>query len=111
VIPDVSGWKRERFVAHYEENPIRLVPDWVCEILSDLTRRKDLGPKRKLYAQQGVKHLWLVDPAAHVLEAFELNNGFWTLLGTWSENDVVTGLVPFPAMTFDLSRWWLVAQK
>jgi Uma2 family endonuclease len=107
VVPDVAGWRRERFTSHFEENPIRLTPDWVCEILSDSTRPKDLGPKRKLYGQQGVKHLWLVDPDAHLLEAFELNAGMRHLLGAWSEAEVVRGLAPFPELSFELAGWWL----
>ena len=83
VIPDVSGWRSERIAGHRNDNPIRIVPDWVCEILSESTRAKDLGPKRELYARHGVKHLWLVEPDAHVLEAFALGgSGRWELLGT-----------------------------
>jgi Uma2 family endonuclease len=107
VVPDISGWRRERFGARFDENPVRLRPDWVCEILSDSTRLKDLGPKRRLYAQQGVPYLWLIDPHAQVLEAFSLVGHAWQLLGTWTQNDVVSGLAPFPELGFTLSDWWL----
>lgn len=106
VVPDVSGWDKARFGDRFREDPIRLQPDWVCEVLSDSTRRKDLGPKRELYARHGVSHLWLVDPEAHVLEAFELVGAKWQLLGTWSEKQVVTGLAPFPDLTIELETWW-----
>lgn len=106
VVPDVTGWHTARFGDRYRENPIRLRPDWVCEISSDSTRRKDLGPKRDLYARHGVPHLWIVHPDAHVLEAFELVGTKWQLLGTWSDKQVVTGLAPFPEMTIDLDTWW-----
>jgi Uma2 family endonuclease len=107
VIPDVSGWRRERFGDRFDENPIRLRPDWACEILSDSTRRKDLGVKRTLYAPQGVPHLWIVDPQTHMLEAFELVGQAWQLIGTWAEDDEVAGLAPFPEASFKLSDWWL----
>lgn len=107
VVPDISGWRRDRFGARFDENPVRLRPDWVCEILSDSTRLKDLGPKRRLYAQQGVPYLWLIDPHAQVLEAFSLVGHAWQLLGTWTQNDVVSGLAPFPELSFTLSDWWL----
>jgi Uma2 family endonuclease len=107
VVPDVAGWRRERLRDRLDENPIRVRPDWVCEILSDSTRLKDLGPKRKLYAQQGVPYLWFIDPQARVLEAFELVGSAWQLQGTWSRDDVVKGLTPFPELTSQLRDWWL----
>lgn len=107
AVPDVSGWRNERIAGHRNDNPIEIVPDWVCEVLSDSTRRKDLGPKRDLYARHGLKHLWLADPEAQVLEAFALNDQRWTLLGTWTGAAQVTGVAPFPEMRFDLARWWL----
>lgn len=106
VVPDIAGWHRARFGERFEENPIQLRPDWVCEILSDSTRRKDLGLKRQLYAAQEVTHLWLVDPKARELEAFALRDGAWTLLGSWADADTVRGLAPFPEVTLELERWW-----
>src|SRR5438445_12885672 len=41
VVPDLGGWRRERMPALPENEPIRAVPDWVCEILSPRTRRSD----------------------------------------------------------------------
>lgn len=107
AVPDISGWRVERITGHLKENPITVRPDWVCEVLSDSTRRKDLGPKRELYARQGVPHLWIIDPDAHVLEAFSLSQGKWLLLGTWTEDAVAQGVAPFEGHAFDLSRWWL----
>lgn len=107
VVPDVSGWRRERLEGHLDDNPIRVRPDWVCEILSDSTRAKDLGAKRLLYARQGVPYLWLIDPVARVLEAFELVGAAWQLQGTWSADAVVKGLAPWPELTIQLADWWL----
>jgi Uma2 family endonuclease len=107
AIPDVSGWRDERIRGHRNDNPIRVVPDWVCEVLSDATRRKDLGPKRDMYARHGVRHLWLVDPDAHVLEAFALEaDGHWKLLGSFVEDQVVR-VAPFEEIGIALDRWWL----
>jgi Uma2 family endonuclease len=107
VVPDVSGWRSERIAGHRNDNPIEAVPDWVCEVLSDSTRRKDLGPKRELYARHGVGHLWLADPEAQVLEAFALVGPRWTLLGTWAGAAEATGLAPFPQLRIPLGSWWL----
>lgn len=108
VVPDLSGWKSER-IAGQVANPMRVVPDWVCEILSDSTRKKDIGPKRRLYAQQKVAHLWLVDPVEHSLEVFErLPDETWRLLGTWEDDAVLErGVAPFLGTRIDLNQWWL----
>lgn len=106
-IPDLSGWKNERIGSHYNDNPIPIAPDWVCEILSDSTRRKDLGPKRKMYARQGVGHLWHIDPEKHTLEAFALNaSKRWELVGAWSEDDEAE-VPPFSGLVVRLTEWWL----
>ena len=62
--------------------PIDVVPDWICEIVSPSTASLDRVKKRALYAQQGVKHYWIVDPEARTLEALELSEGRWLELST-----------------------------
>jgi Uma2 family endonuclease len=107
AVPDLSGWRSERIAGHRNDNPIRVAPDWVCEILSSATRAKDLGPKRELYARHGVGHLWIVEPVEHTLEAFVRNQaGRWELLGTWSD-DAVADVAPFEGTALALGRWWL----
>ena len=66
-----------------------LAPDWACEVLSPSTRRIDLHGKRPIYAREGVGHLWLVDPADRTMEAFELREEQWVLIGTAKDDDPV----------------------
>ena len=80
LVPDLAGWRRERMGEYPDAPAIELAPDWVCELLSPGTRRFDLTEKRALYGAQGVGHLWLVDPEAQTLEAFELRAGAWVLV-------------------------------
>ncbi len=72
VVPDIAGWRRERLPAEPETAYTDIPPDWVCEILSPSTARLDRGPKRRIYAEAGVGHLWLLDPTDGVLEGFAL---------------------------------------
>ena len=81
LVPDLAGWRRERMPDYPDAAYVTLVPDWVCEVLSDSTRRVDLHEKRPVYAREGVGHLWLVEPTDRTLEAFELDNDQWVLIG------------------------------
>ena len=45
-----------------------LAPDWVCEVLSPATARLDRASKLGVYAREGVRHVWLIDPIQRLLE-------------------------------------------
>lgn len=101
VVPDLAGWRRARMPTEPEDAFITTPPDWVCEILSPSTTRLDRGPKRRIYAEAGIGHLWLLDPAAGVLEGFALADGRWVLLATIQRGETVA-LPPFDAVPFPL---------
>ena len=105
VVPDIAGWRRETMPEYPDAAYCTIAPDWVCEVLSPSTRRLDQGEKRDIYAREGVRHLWFVDPDARMLEAFELHEGIWLLLTTLV-GDVPVSLPPFDAITFPLDALW-----
>ena len=105
LVPDLAGWRRERMPTPPETAYFGLAPDWTCEILSPGTRRTDLTEKRDIYGAKGVRHLWLVDPAARTLEAFELRGGAWTLIAALKDAEEVR-IPPFDAIAFPLSALW-----
>lgn len=47
-------------------------PDLVVEVISPSTLKKDTEDKKKLYAEFGVKELWLIFPGEKVVEVFSL---------------------------------------
>lgn len=105
LVPDVAGWRRERLPEIPDEAAISIAPDWVCEVLSDRTRRLDLGKKRQVYAREGVKHLWFVDPEAQLVEVMRLEGRRWLLIETF-EADAVVRAEPFEAADVPLSALW-----
>ena len=105
LVPDLAGWRRERMPEYPETAYFTLAPDWVCEVLSPSTRRLDLHGKRPVYAREGVPHLWLVDPADHALEAFELHDGRWVPIAC-ARDDGPVCIHPFDAVTFSLGDLW-----
>ena len=105
LVPDLAGWRRERMPDYPDTAYFTLAPDWVCEVLSPSTRKYDLCAKRPIYAREGVAHLWLVEPVARTLEAFELRDGQWVLIATVADADPVC-IRPFDAITFSLGDLW-----
>lgn len=105
LVPDIAGWRRERMPALPDDAWFGLAPDWACEVLSPGTRRIDLTDKRDLYGAAGVGHLWLVDPLARTLEAFELRDGAWVLI-TALKDDMEVRAAPFDAVAFSLAGLW-----
>jgi Uma2 family endonuclease len=105
LVPDLAGWRRERMPRFPRTAFFTLAPDWVCEVLPPRTRQIDLGPKRDIYGEHGVGHLWLVDPDARTLEAFARRDGAWVLLGTLT-GEAEVRMAPFEAAAFPLGALW-----
>ncbi|ACA20184.1 protein of unknown function DUF820 [Methylobacterium sp. 4-46] len=101
VVPDLAGWRPGRLPAEPATPFVETPPDWACAILSPSTARLDRGPKRRIYAEAGVAHLWLLDPADGVLAAFALTEGRWLLVGTVGRGEMVA-LAPYDAVPFPL---------
>jgi Uma2 family endonuclease len=105
ISPDVAGWRRDRLPKLPRKEPIRVVPDWVCEILSPTTRRHDMLHKLPYYARIGVPSMWLVDLEARVLTVQRLESGRWVTIGAYSDETEVR-IEPFDAVSLDVARWW-----
>ena len=105
LVPDIAGWRRERMPEFPIAAYFTLAPDWVCEVLSPSTRKLDLGGKRAVYAREGISYLWLVDPDARSLEAFQLYGSEWILIDALFD-DALVSLPPFDAITFNLGDLW-----
>ena len=106
LVPDLSGWRRERLPTLPEEAYFGIAPDWVCEVVSPATARKDRAVKMPIYAEQGVQWLWLVDPDSKTLEVYSLHEGHWLLEHTWQQDDVVRA-PPFDAVSMALNDLWV----
>lgn len=107
LVPDLAGWRRERLPELPDEPFLTLVPDWVCEILSPSTARHDRIRKLAIYAQEGVRHAWLIDPDAQTLEVYELRDGLWSLIGA-HEGDEIVRARPFEAIELPMALLWAV---
>ena len=106
ISPDVAGWRRERMPELPSiDEPIRVVPDWICEILSPRTRRHDLLVKLPYFARVGVAYAWVVDLEARVLIAQRLESGAWRTIGTYSD-ETEARIEPFDVVPLNVADWW-----
>jgi Uma2 family endonuclease len=83
----------------------RVVPDWVCEILSPSTMSTDREEKMPIYASFGVPYAWIVDPKTRTFEAYTLT-GKWLPLGSYRDDDVVR-VAPSDRVSIHLMDLWV----
>ncbi len=105
ISPDIAGWRRERLPTLPRDESIKVVPDWVCEILSKTTRRHDLLVKKPYYARIGVPHHWLVDVDARSIVSYRLDAGVYVETGVFGD-ETDARIEPFEAVALDVSTWW-----
>ncbi|HWN67575.1 MAG TPA: Uma2 family endonuclease [Haliangium sp.] len=99
--PDVAGWRLEH-VPELDEYPIRLVPDWVCEILSPSTADRDLGHKLRAYHRAHVGHYWIVEPTTQTLTVYRWQEASYTTALTARAGERVRA-EPFDAIEIALA--------
>jgi Uma2 family endonuclease len=105
LVPDVAGWRRERMPEMPHAPAFTLAPDWLCEVLSPSTAVLDREKKMKVYAREGVHHLWLVDPLRQVLEVYGLEDSRWEQRGVHTGQARVH-VEPFTPLLLELGLLW-----
>src|SRR5437660_1110160 len=66
--PDVAGWRRERLPDGPRGTLVKVVPDWICEILSPSNSQNDTVKKKRIYYRHRLPHYWLIDSLAQTLQ-------------------------------------------
>jgi Uma2 family endonuclease len=68
--PDALGWRRERVQARPTGSPVKVLPDWICEIISPGNASHDTVTKMNAYHAAQVPHYWLLDPSEQTLQVY-----------------------------------------
>jgi Uma2 family endonuclease len=98
----LAAWRRERAPERPRERPIRLVPDWVCEILSPTNAANDMVRKQRILHKHRVSHYWLLDPVEGTLRVLRWTpEGYLEALG--AKADETVRAEPFDAVEIPLS--------
>jgi Uma2 family endonuclease len=94
--PDLAAWRRDRVAERPRGIPIRVRPDWICEILSS-NKRNDLIKKKRVYHRHQVPHYWIVDPELETLSVYRwMLDGYTEIL--IAERGEVVRAEPFEAI-------------
>lgn len=105
LVPDIAGWRRERYDVPQDAKWVAIAPDWVCEVLSPSTARLDRSDKMAVYLREGVRHIWLLDPVAQTLEVYRHGGDAWLRVACHKDDEVVRA-EPFEAITIALAMLW-----
>jgi Uma2 family endonuclease len=94
---DAAGWRRDRLAAMPSEWPVKISPDWVCEIVSPKHERQDLVVKPRVLHAAQVPHYWVLHPEQKMLIVNR-----WTQVGYTAVLNVTSGetvrVEPFEAI-------------
>lgn len=101
TVPDLAGWRRERMPVLPDDHKFRVIPDWICEILSPSTRDYDMLEKVPLYGAHDVHWLWIIDPDECWLDVFSLANRKYQRVRRFTANEPICA-VPFETVSFHL---------
>lgn len=77
--PDVCFFRKEIADTFNDDTMFYPVPDFVVEVLSDSTEKRDRGVKFVDYALNGVKEYWLVNYRNQFIEQYFLEKGVFVL--------------------------------
>jgi Uma2 family endonuclease len=104
LVPDIAGW-REPSVPEISDVFVKLPPLWLCETLSPSTAKLDRTKKLVVYAREGVRHVWFVDPRRQTLEVFALQGSSLATQAKYRGHEKIR-LAPFEAIEIDLGFLW-----
>lgn len=90
---------------HVSKRGVEGPPLLVVEIISPSTGKRDRGLKARRYAELGVEHYWIVDPAKKRVECYRLSEGaFQPLID--AEGETEQAHPDWDGLVIDLAALW-----
>lgn len=89
--PDICFWRTNKASAFTGEQMQHPAPDFIVEVLSKGTAKRDRGIKFTDYAAHGVSEYWLVNPGKQTVEQYTLDPELeeYELAGKFSSDDFI----------------------
>ncbi|MDC0748113.1 Uma2 family endonuclease [Polyangium mundeleinium] len=101
--PDLVGWRRDRVPEAPQEWPVRVRPDWVCEVLSPSNVSNDVVKKLRNYHRYEIPHYWILDPMGKTLLVFRWAEPAFLAVRAAERGERVRA-EPFEAVELDISE-------
>ncbi len=70
--PDIAFWKKEKADKILPEHNVYPAPDWIVEVLSKGSIKRDRVIKFADYAAHGISEYWIIDPKKQIVEQYIL---------------------------------------
>ncbi len=94
---DAVGWRRDRVPELPREWPVRVRPDWACEVLSPSNEKRDRHDKMRVLHAAGVPHYWILDPDEKILIVHRWSPEGYVVVLTASSGETIRA-EPFDAV-------------
>ena len=98
---DLVGWRRDRVPSPPEDLPVRICPDWVCEVLSPSNWTNDTVKKFRVLQRAAVSHYWIADVEHGAITIHEWSEGSYRTAVVAERGERVR-LPPFDAVELDV---------
>ena len=102
---DAAGWRRDRVPERPTAWPVRIRPDWVCEIVSPKHERNDLVVKPRVLHGAEVPHYWILDPEERILLVHRWSPDGYTVVQRAAAGETIRA-EPFDAIELQLGLLW-----
>ena len=99
---DTAGWRRDHVPIQPTEWPVRIRPDWVCEIVSPKHEKNDLVVKPRVLHAAEVPHYWVLDPEERHLLVHRWTPAGYTIVQCASAGETVRA-EPFDAIEIPIN--------
>ena len=86
--PDICFFRKEKSDTFIENQTLFPAPDFIIEILSEGTKKRDRGVKFKDYQAHQIEEYWIIDPIHETIEQYHLEGDEYELLLKSSEGNI-----------------------
>lgn len=100
--PDLVGWRWDRVASRPRGSPVRERPDWMAEVISPATARRDRVEKLRALHRCGVPYYWIVDPGERALYGFTWHLQGYLLTTVAADRDRVR-IPPFDGVVLSMA--------
>jgi Uma2 family endonuclease len=86
--PDICFFNKQKSDSFIENQTLFPAPDFIVEVLSDGTKKRDRGVKFQDYQAHQIEEYWIIDPDHQTVEQYHLEEDGYELILKSSEGNI-----------------------